>query len=651
MARSVRKPRQPRGHHEMTALELINVTNQGLFVGLFAAVLWRALKHPSRAAWDTVLLFGSIAAVVVLARVAEFLALGDQPWLMGLILLLLAIAPYAMLRLVDDFSRTPRWMLLAGGPGLAVIGVLGFVIFGAAPRLYEVIAIAWFLGVGGYAALAFGRAALATRGITKRRMTAVAIGSLLFVGAIVIAFADVLAETVTLAGLPQIIALFAALSFFLGFAPPAWIRRAWREPDLRHFLERSIHLPTLADERRAVVEIQNAAAAAFGASGASIGLAVPGHPILRYVNREGEWTEYPDDQFIAGQAFRQQSRVVALNASETDPEHAAVYERNAATTIIAAPISTEDRRVGVLSVYADRAPIFVEDDLWLLELMAAHTALLLEARTHATITSNLRAREESARLKEEFLSAAAHDLRTPLTVVLGQAELLERRIARDPNAPPDAAGVMRMVREARRLKDLVTELLDAQRLEQGAEVMDLEPVDLRTVVEAVRRRYHDQGVDLKVTVPAHAGMGSIDAPRFEQVVDNLVENAIKYTTSGTLPEVELAADGGVIRIKVIDHGVGIPADEREKIFDRFYRGSNVHGTSDVGIGLGLYICRRIVEAHDGRIWVEPRPEGGSVFIVTIPNLPQVGTADQQPDQVPPAVVDRGPEALEAPADA
>ena len=119
--------------------------------------------------------------------------------------------------------------------------------------------------------------------------------------------------------------------------------------------------------------------------------------------------------------------------------------------------------------------------------MAAHTALLLEARSHAVVTNGLRAREESARLKEEFLSAAAHDLRTPLTVVLGQAELLERRIARDPAAPPDAAGISRMVREARRLRDLVTELLDAQRLEMGAEVMDLEPVDLRTVLESVRR--------------------------------------------------------------------------------------------------------------------------------------------------------------------
>ncbi len=376
----------------------------------------------------------------------------------------------------------------------------------------------------------------------------------------------------------------------------------------------------------------------------------PATSILRYVNRDGEWLEYPDDAFIAGSAFRQQRRVVALNAPETDPDHAAVYERNLATTIIAAPITTDERRIGVLSVYADRAPIFVEDDLWLLELMAAHTALLLEARTHAAVTSSLRAREESARLKEEFLSAAAHDLRTPLTVVLGQAELLERRVARDPNAPPDAAGISRMVREARRLRDLVTELLDAQRLEQGAEVMDLEEVDLRTVVESVRRRYHDQGIDLKVTTPAEAVAGSIDAPRFEQVIDNLVENAIKYSVGGVLPEIELAVDDGSARISVTDHGVGVPEDERERIFERFYRATNVHGTANTGIGLGLYICRRIIEAHEGRIWVDPAPRGGSIFSVSIPVAAGAAAERPEPSQVPASNAGHG-DALEATADA
>ena len=602
----------------MTALELIRVANQVVFIGLFGAVLWNALRQPSRAAWDTVLLFGTIAAVFVISLLAQLIGIGDQPWVVGLLLLSLAVAPYAMLRLVDDFSRTPRWMLLAGAPVLGVIGVLGFVLFTAEERIYEMILIAWFSGVGGYAAFAFGRAALASRGITRNRMTAVTVGAVLFVGAVVVVLLDALAPTLDLAAFPQLLALFAGLAFFIGFAPPTLIRRAWREPDLRRFMERSVHLTTVADERRAIGEIQQTAAAAFGASGASVGIAVEGQPILRYVGSDGEWLDYPDDAFIAGRAFQAQHRVVAMNALEADPEHTEIYSRTGANTVIAAPITSEERRIGVLSVYAERPPIFVEDDLWLLELLADHIAILLEARKLATVESTLRAREESARLKEEFLSAAAHDLRTPLTVVLGQAELLERRVARDPTAPPDAVGVTRLAREARRLRDLVSQLLDAQRLERGAAVMDRAPMDLRAIVESVRGRYHDQGLDLKLTVPSRPVTSSIDAPRFEQVVENLVENAIKYTQDGGLPEIELGTEDDSARIAVSDRGLGVPAEERDRIFERFYRASNVQALADSGIGLGLYICRRIVEAHGGRIWVEGGAKGGSVFVVTVP---------------------------------
>jgi two-component system, OmpR family, sensor histidine kinase VicK len=208
-----------------------------------------------------------------------------------------------------------------------------------------------------------------------------------------------------------------------------------------------------------------------------------------------------------------------------------------------------------------------------------------------------------------------------------------------------------MVREARRLRDLVTELLDAQRLEQGAEVMDLEEGDLRAVVESVRRRYHDQGIDIKVTTPAEAVVGTYDARRLEQVIDNLVQNALKYSAGGLLPEVALAVDGSSARISVSDHGVGVPEGERERIFERFYRATNVHGTPETGIGLGLYICRRIVEAHDGRIWVEPGPDGGSIFSVSIPVAEGTVVDDPGPSPLPAPQPGQGADTVEAAADA
>src|SRR5690606_13269508 len=186
---------------------------------------------------------------------------------------------------------------------------------------------------------------------------------------------------------------------------------------------------------------------------------------------------------------------------EADPDHAGQYEAAGAHVVIAAPITSEERRIGVLTVYAERAPIFVEDDLWLLELLASQTGLLLEARSLTAHASELRAREDATRLKEEFLSAAAHDLRTPLTVVLGQAELMERRATRNPGRPVDEAGLARIVREARRLRDLVAELLDAQRLEDGRAVLDRSPADVCEVVSAVRDRHAGNGVQIGLRCP------------------------------------------------------------------------------------------------------------------------------------------------------
>ena len=608
----------------MTALELISLVNQVLFVGLFVAVLWHAVRQPTRARIDTALLFGSIAATLLVGVAIASLGLSQEPWAVGIVLLTLNAAPYAMLRLVDDFSGTARWIRIGGAGAFAGIAIFGLVGFGVAAGAVELATIAWFLAVGGFAAVAFAREAGRTRGITRRRMRAVAVGAALFIAAIVLALVSVLEPTDAVAlDVPvQLAALAAALSFFLGFAPPSWIRRAWREPDLRAFLERSIHLTGVSDDREAITELQQAAADAFGASGAAIGIADSDRPVLRYVGRDGQWVEHPNDAFIGGRTFMAQRRMVVMDAVGADPDNAAVYERAGANTVIAAPVTDEDRRIGVLTVYADRAPIFVEDDLWLLELLADQTAVLLEARALTAQAGELRGREEAARLKEEFLSAAAHDLRTPLTVVLGQAELIERRLLRDPDAPVDPTGISRIAREARHLRDLVSELLDAQRLEQGLTVMNLAPADLGELLEAVRARHAEDGVPLGLEEPDEALVASVDRPRIEQVIENLLENAYKYGADDEPPALRIWHEGAEARIAVIDHGAGIPSGERERIFERFYRTPNARSITDTGMGLGLYICRRIVEDHGGRIWAEPTPSGGATFVIALPLVPE-----------------------------
>ena len=517
----------------MTALELLTAINQVLFVGLFLAVVARAARQPTRANLNAALLFGGIAAVVVVSRVSQSMAFAP-PWLPSVLVTILNLCPLAMLRLVDDFRGSPRWVQIGGAATFIVLAVLSLAFFGTMPQLVSVVTIVWFLVVGGYAAVAFTRASRRSRGLTRWRMAAVAAGAYLFVAAIVVVFLAAVLPAIGASATPftQLLALAAVIAFFLGFAPPAWLRRAWREPDLRSFLERSVHLSGVVHERELVSELQRAAADTLGAPGAAVGLADTSGRRMRYLQVDGTFAEYPANRFIGGRAFVAQQRLIVRDTVAADPEQAAAYTSVRANVAIAVPITADQRRLGVLVVYGDRAPIFVEDDLWLVQLLAEQTAVILEARRMAREASELRRREETTLLKEEFLSAAAHDLRTPLTVLLGQAELIERRQQRDPGAAVDPAGIVRIVRESRRLRDLVTDLLEAQRVEDVGPGEDQQPADLRELIRASLERFPHLGSRIESELPDEPIMVRADRMRLEQVLDNLLENAAKYAATG-----------------------------------------------------------------------------------------------------------------------
>ncbi len=285
--------------------------------------------------------------------------------------------------------------------------------------------------------------------------------------------------------------------------------------------------------------------------------------------------------------------------------------------MIAAPITAGERRLGVLVLFAERPPIFAVSDRELSQLLADQAAVILESRALIDHASRVRAREEATRLKEDFLSAAAHDLKTPLTTVVAQAQFLERKATRDPSAPSDLQGLQRIVRESQRLATLVTDLLDAARMEQGKLVADREPVDLGALVGEVVARQHPGPHATELDVRG-AIVGDYDRRRIEQLVENLVENAKKYSPEATPVSVAIWQEDGEAHISVRDRGIGIPPADLPKIFERFSRASNVDDRKFHGMGLGLYICRGIVEEHGGRIWAESEIGKGSTFHVALP---------------------------------
>jgi two-component system, OmpR family, phosphate regulon sensor histidine kinase PhoR len=221
------------------------------------------------------------------------------------------------------------------------------------------------------------------------------------------------------------------------------------------------------------------------------------------------------------------------------------------------------------------------------------------------------------RLKSDFIHTVSHDLRSPLTSIMGYVELLERVGALNDQ---QRDFVRRIQSSAKDITYLVNELLDLGRIEAGFDThrdrVQLEDI-LRYTLENVAKQAEDKSITL-VNKTDGQGMPVMGNPiRLRQVVDNLVSNAVKYTPTGGTVTAKLSLEGDQVVFSVADTGVGIPAADQPHIFEKFYRASNAPKGSQ-GAGLGLAIVKSIVENHEGRIWVESVPGLGTTFYVVLP---------------------------------
>jgi len=227
--------------------------------------------------------------------------------------------------------------------------------------------------------------------------------------------------------------------------------------------------------------------------------------------------------------------------------------------------------------------------------------------------------ERRAEEMRDFLDIAAHELRHPATLLKGYAmTLLEYGERMGEESRSEA--LRAIDRGADRLVGVVEELLEAARVERGRLRLDLRDVDpgelARRAVEEMRARFPDREMRLRLA----KGLGTLraDAARLERLLVILLDNAVKYSPRGTPVELEVKRDDDAMLFTVLDRGRGVPEEDRERIFERFYQVEDVLHHAGPGLGLGLYIGRNIAEAHGGRIWCEPRLGGGSVFRFTIP---------------------------------
>lgn len=238
------------------------------------------------------------------------------------------------------------------------------------------------------------------------------------------------------------------------------------------------------------------------------------------------------------------------------------------------------------------------------------------ARTNAEL-------EQANQLKDQFFSMASHELKTPITSIRGQAQLALRRMAKERTAASEMETVrtaMEAINEqTRRLNALVEDLLDLSSIRAGKIPLRMSKCDLAQLCRAVveeQRLLSSRAIDL--ALPSESVIIEADGERLSQVITNLVNNALKYSPEACAVLVRLSKEDGKALIEVQDEGSGIAEEELQNIFEPFYRAAHARKSSQNGMGLGLAICKDIVERHGGSIWCESSPGKGSTFFVELP---------------------------------
>jgi signal transduction histidine kinase/ActR/RegA family two-component response regulator len=304
-----------------------------------------------------------------------------------------------------------------------------------------------------------------------------------------------------------------------------------------------------------------------------------------------------------------------LAASARDEEHRQLIQDLGLTSAMVVPLVAHGRTVGALSfISAESGRHYRTEDLALAQDLAGRAALAI---SNAKLYHDS---QESSRLKDEFLATMSHELRTPLNAILGWANLLSRG-SLDEESAADALETIE--RNARSQVRLIEDLMDVSSIITGKLRLDVRPVALADVVEAatdaVRPAAQAKNIRLQVLLDPQAGPVSGDPERLQQVIWNLLSNALKFTPKGGRVQVRLERINSHVEITVSDNGQGISAEFLPHVFDRFRQADSTITRNVGGLGLGLSIVRQLVELHGGTVHVVSPGEGqGTTFTVSLP---------------------------------
>lgn len=282
-----------------------------------------------------------------------------------------------------------------------------------------------------------------------------------------------------------------------------------------------------------------------------------------------------------------------------------------------------DEAPGALVLVPEEGGTFDEDEVQLAATFAAYAASALRQVRRLELERGLVEQlQQSVRARQDFIASVSHELRTPLTVITGYTETLLHRAGSIPEHL-HAHLLERVLGNAGELRRMIDQLLDVAALERGRELTpEPEDVDLGELVDQVVEEvaFHLEGRPGERRVPSVRVVA--DASLVRRVLVNLVSNACKYSEPDTAVTVRLVEDEEVVRLEVVDHGIGVPATDRARVFEPFWRGATAVAEAIRGTGIGLALVREYVDALGGQVGVEDTPGGGATFWFTVPRAPQ-----------------------------
>jgi PAS domain S-box-containing protein len=388
--------------------------------------------------------------------------------------------------------------------------------------------------------------------------------------------------------------------------------------------------------RTAAQVLANEGANALGAGAAVVAFPSPDGELLQVAYAHGydrrefatDETFAPDTPYPLTRSWQTGKSIFVGSRAHAQTDFPGFLRRVANSPFMAwatVPLVVEQRVLGVLGLSFNEPQTFGDDQRGFLLALAEVGAQALDRASLYEAERRARAEaEEAVRTQDEFLSIASHELRTPVAAVKATAQLAQRSIERGTLDPARMTRHLESIAHtADRLGGLIEDLLDLSRLRTGQLQLRRQMLELDPLLKEIVARYAatEPGHQFRLDLTDGCVVVHADPLRLEQVLDNLLSNAVKYSPAGGEIVVGVHLDGGGVILTVTDHGIGLPPGQEGRIFETFRRASNAAAQQIPGLGLGLPICRQLVELHGGRIWASsPGEDQGTTIRAWLPGL-------------------------------